>query len=426
MKVVIVNKSVEGGGAAVAALRLFNALKSNGTDVHMLVQNGTSNEANIHSLSVNRNARRKAFQRFINERLYFLPFEKNKNVRFTFSPAVSGIDISEHPIIQEADVIHLHWINHGFLSLSNLKQLFALKKPIVWTMHDMWPFTGGCHYAGVCSNYIDHCGNCVFLRWSHPNDLSARIHKRKLKIWDKAQIHAVSCSQWLGSLAQHSSLLRKHNISSIPNPINTAVFKPKDKTESRKSLGLPLDKKLLLFGAANIADPRKGSRFLKEAVQHLNLKHPELKDEIELVIFGKSRSKCRNEYPYKAHYLSFISSTEQMVDLYNAADASILPSLQDNLPNTVMEALSCGTPSVCFSVGGVPEMIQHQKTGYLAMMENSIELAEGIHYVLYNENRNNLGENARKFVLENYSHQVISEKYTKVYESAIANFKANE
>jgi glycosyltransferase involved in cell wall biosynthesis len=419
LKIVIVNKSAKGGGAAVASNRLYSALKSIGAKVHMLVEKPVDKESEINSLSSSKYDKKKVFKRFIAERLYFLPYEKNKKVRFAFSPAVAGINISKHPLIQEADIIHLHWINHGFLSLKNLKQLFALNKPVIWTMHDMWPFTGGCHYAGECNHYIDTCGLCPFLKRAHSKDLSVKIHNKKAKIWENANIHAVSCSKWLGSLAQESSLLRRKKISSIPNPIDTDIFAPKDKMQCRKELGLPMDKKLLLFGAAKISDPRKGVRYLMEAVEILDIKYPELKKEMELVIFGKNDEKELRKFPYKVHPLSFISSTEQMVKLYNSADAFVLPSLQDNLPNTVMESLSCGVPVVSFSVGGVPEMIEHQKNGFLAHKKNSEELAKGIYHILFHPKPETLKSNARDFVLNNYSYKVIAEKYMQIYHAAL-------
>ncbi len=419
MKILIVNKSATSGGAAVAASRLHNCLKENNIEVKMLVEDTVDNNNEIASVSNTKLAKKKALNRFINERLYFLPFEKSKNVRYKFSPAISGIDISTHPLVKEADIIHLHWINHGFLSLKNLDQLFKLKKPIVWTMHDMWPFTGGCHYANECNHYIDDCGNCPFLRWSNNKDLSYRIHQKKMKVWSKANIHAVACSKWLGSLAQESSLLRRKKISSIPNPIDTNLFKPHNKEECRKELKLPLDKKLILFGAADISDPRKGARYLMEALHILDIRHPEIVNDVELVIFGKTKDMDLSKYPYKVHKMNFINNNDQMIKLYNTADAFILPSLQDNLPNTVMEAQSCGIPVVSFRVGGVPEMIDNNKNGFLTTMKDSDGLALSIHKALFHSNIKSIKENARNSVEENYSNKVIAEKYHNLYNSLL-------
>ncbi|WP_075591053.1 glycosyltransferase family 4 protein [Labilibacter marinus] len=419
MKVLIINKSASNGGAAVAARRLFNALKSNGTDVKMLVEDCSDTAQDIACVANNKVKRRASFKRFVYERLYFLPFERNKSVRFQFSPAVAGLDLSNHPWVQEADIIHLHWFNQGFISLKGLDKLFQLNKPIVWTLHDMWSFTGGCHYSGSCSEYVEHCGHCPFLRYRHNTDLSYTIHQRKKKIWKKAEMHAVTCSKWLGSLAKESTLLRGKKISAIPNPIDSELFKPIDQLETRKKLGLPLDKKLLLFGAANINDPRKGIKYLVHALEILEIKQPELKSKFELVVFGKSNKAFLKNIPFKIHEMNFISNNEELVRLYNAADAFILPSLQDNLPNTVMESLSCGTPVISFKIGGVPEMISHRKTGYLADAKNSDHLSKGIYITLFKSHNEKMQQDAREFVLNNYSNQIIAEQYQNVYTSLV-------
>ena len=223
--------------------------------------------------------------------------------------------------------------------------------------------------------------------------------KKKMKIWSKANIHAVSCSKWLGSLAQESSLLRKKKISSVPNPINTDLFAPYNQDECRKDFGLPLNKKLILFGAADISDPRKGARYLMEALHILDIRYEELVNEVELVIFGKTKDMDLSKYPYKVHKMSFINDTQQMIKLYNTADVFILPSLQDNLPNTVMEAQSCGIPVVSFSVGGVPEMIENNKNGFLTTMKDSDGLALSIYKALFHPDIKKIKENARNSVL---------------------------
>ncbi|TLX70967.1 glycosyltransferase [Labilibacter sediminis] len=417
MKVVIINKSATGGGAAVAAKRLYEALEVNGIKASMLVQDEIKDSTSIQSLSNSKREKRKSFLRFIQERLYFLPYEKNKSIRYSFSPAIAGIDISKHPLVQEADIIHLHWINHGFLSIDTLEKLFALGKPVVWTMHDMWPFTGGCHYAVACHEFIESCGFCPFLRKSFKDDLSSRIHAKKRLVWKKANLNAVSCSNWLGSIAQESSLLRQKKISSIPNPINTQVFSPKDSKKCREELGLPKDKKLLLFGAANISDPRKGSKYLIESLNILDQKHPHLKDEFELVVFGKSNKKQLKRFPFKVNSMKFISCTDELVKLYSAADAFVLPSLQDNLPNTVMESLACGVPVIGFRVGGVPEMIEHQKSGFLAEARDSESLANGIVDVLFHDNLNSYKKAARSFALDNFDNKVVADQYIALYSS---------
>ncbi len=417
MKIVLVNKSASGGGAAVACYRLYQALKNTDIKVSMLVEQTDNTKTDISALYFSSASNKKALCKFIGERLYFLPYERDKSVRFQFSPAVAGSDISKHPLIQEADIIHLHWINHGFLSLKNLNKLFKLNKPIVWTMHDMWYFTGGCHYAGECDNFKNSCGNCHFLKKPHSKDLSYKIYTKKQALWNYAEIYPVACSNWLKTKATESSLLKEKQTISIANPIDIQKFKPLNQLECRKKLGLPIDKKLLLFGAANINDSRKGIKYLLNALKIFHNKHSKTTSDLELVIFGKTKEINTNEYPYKVHLLNFIKDEEQMVNLYNSADAFVLPSLQDNLPNTVMESLSCGVPVIAFNIGGVPEMITHQKNGYLASIKNSDDLSSGIYDVLYNLSTPDLKEYARKTVVTNYSNDIIAQQFLDLYKN---------
>jgi hypothetical protein len=194
------------GGAAIACLRLLAILEqSEGIKVTMLVQEKKRDNPNVKAIAETWLQKKLAFVRFVRERLYFIFQEKNKEVRFAFSPANSGIDISEHPLVQEADIIHLHWINFGFLSLKSLNKLFALNKPIVWTLHDMWAFTGGCHYSGECDRYTQSCGHCPQLKSQQDWDISRWVWWRKAKAWKNLNLTIVTPSQWLADCARNSS-----------------------------------------------------------------------------------------------------------------------------------------------------------------------------------------------------------------------------
>ncbi|MBI9062385.1 MAG: glycosyltransferase family 4 protein [Marinilabiliaceae bacterium] len=419
MKVLLINKTDSGGGAAVAANRLNHALRSQGIDASLLVQDASSHEEGVFPVGKGYLYRQKAFARFAWERLCFLSHEKNASVRFAFSPANTGMDISQHPMVQEADVIHLHWINQGFLSLDTLKQLFSLGKPVVWTQHDMWSFTGGCHYAGTCLEFLEFCSYCPFLKKPAKKDLSAQVFAKKRKLYNAAPLHIVTCSKWLRTQSQDSKLLRNKPFYNIPNPIDTSFYKPLNKLEVRDKLGLPKDKKLILFGAANVNDPRKGMRYFMEALTTLSENFPVVKENTELVVFGKMNKESAKQFPFKTHSLSFVSDPQTIVDLYNAADIYALPSLQDNLPNTVMEAMACGTPVVGFSIGGVPEMITHQESGYLAEVKNSLSLATGIYETLFLSDLDKMSKNARKKTLECYTEEIVAAQYLEVYQKAL-------
>ncbi|HLW08173.1 MAG TPA: glycosyltransferase, partial [Marinilabiliaceae bacterium] len=364
MRVVHINKSDLTGGAAVAASRIVSALRLMEVDATLLVAEKKSKNSWVESILHSRKDKIKLTFNFLYDILSFLPHEKNKRGRFAFSLARRGFNLSNHPSIKNADIIHLHWFNHGFLSLKGLKAILELGKPIVWTLHDMWSFTGGCHYSGGCTNFKQSCGQCPMLLEPRDNDLSALQHLRKMKMYKNAPLTFVTCSNWLGQLANSSSLAREIPIQTIHNPINTDLFAPASRIDARRKLGLPLDKMIILFGAANVLDPRKGMKLLIHALNELTQKS--YRDQIELVIFGKTPSDMEEQLPFPATLMHYVSKTDTLVNLYNAADLFVLPSLEDNLPNTVMESLACGTPIAAFRIGGVPEMVAHGTCGYLA------------------------------------------------------------
>ncbi len=419
MKILHINKHDSGGGAAVAALRIHRALISHGIDSKFLVLNKQGNDPQTYAIGQGMCHTAKCFYQFVSERIKFLKDEKEASLRYAFSPASAGFDITLHPLVQEADILHLHWINQGFLSLEDLDRLFKLKKPIVWTLHDMWPFTGGCHYAGSCMEFNEHCGYCPFLKNPGKKDLSNRIYLKKKKIYSQSLLNVVACSKWLRSLSSESSLFQDFSVTNIPNAIDTNQFRPLDKTTCRLELNLPIDKKLVLFGAANLLDSRKGFRYLMEALNIIQENFPTLSAKIELIVFGKLKEDISRQLPFAIHNMKFINDTEKLVKIYNAADVFLLPSLQDNLPNTVMESMACQTPVVGFRIGGVPEMIVHEKTGFLAEARNSLSLATGLYETLFLNDTDQMGLAARERALELYSQKNVALQYQAVYNKAL-------
>lgn len=422
MKILLINTDDSMGGAAIACLRLLSVLEEEkDIEAKLLVQEKKRSRADVEAVAKSWFGKKKALARFAIERLYFRLFEQSKKVRFAFSPANTGIDISQHPLVQQADILHLHWVNFGFLSIESLKKLFSLGKPIVWTLHDMWAFTGGCHHSGNCENYQAHCGNCLpYLRNPSPNDLSARVWQQKNQIFGKfaklPPIQIIGCSQWLANRARKSSLFKHLPIGAIPNPLDITIFKPSAQAEARVKLNLPLDKKLILFAAAKVTVIWKGFSYFQEALQLLKeqISNPQ---DIELVILGESDEDLNKALPFRTHTLGRISDVDQVALIYSAADVFTISSIQENLPNTIMEAMACGTPAVGFEVGGIPEMIAHQQTGYLAAYKSAEDFATGIKWVLFEANAEVLANNARRKVLDNYSQQVVKEKYLEVYKA---------
>jgi len=293
------------------------------------------------------------------------------------------------------DVINLRSINNGYLKIETIAKF---NKPIVWTLHDMWAFTGGCHYNGDCINYTNSCGTCPQLHSNKEKDLSRWIWQRKAKAWQNLNLTVVTPSHWLAKCAASSSLLKDTRIEVIPYGLDTEQYKPIKKSVARSILGLPEDKQLILFGAMSAtSDPRKGFNFLQSALQKLS--QSGWGENVELVVFGSSKPINPIELGFNSHYLGRLSDDTSLALVYAAADVFVSPSVQDNLPNTVMESLACGTPCVAFDIGGMPDMIDHQQNGYLAKHFDVEDLASGIAWVLKDEERlQKLGVNGREKV----------------------------
>ncbi|SHN17943.1 glycosyltransferase [Mucilaginibacter sp. OK098] len=420
MKVTLINTADAGGGAPAACMRLLKALELKQVDVRLQVQDKKTGEPRVDSIADSSFGRLKAKFNFFYERLPFIWFKaKDKSVRFAFSTADAGTDISNQPDILSADVLHLHWTNSGYLSIKNLKQLFESGKPVVWTLHDMWAFTGGCHYSDECDHYINQCGNCWMLRDASDSDLSFNGWLRKNDMLKTAKnVVFVTCSHWLADVARTSFLLKGFRIETIPNPIDTAIFSAKDNITNRTKWGINPKSKIILFGAANIMDRRKGLPYLVEALNHLKNNYPDVQD-VEIVIFGKNKSFDTSLFPFKVYEVGIISSQADLAALYSLADVFVSPAIEDNLPNTVMEALACATPVVAFNTGGIPDMVEHLQNGYLAEFKSATDFAAGIHYALKPEHKENLAANARQKVLNTFTNEKVAEQYMAVYNSIL-------
>ena len=436
-KVLLLNTYYSMGGASIASKRLFEFLqKDPSLEVKLLVLKGSPDKyADKVSVIEEKSyiTSKKSFFNFTAERFYFLFYEVSKNVRFAFSPANTGFDISHHPWVQEADILHLHWINFGFLSIQGLQKLFALNKPIVWTMHDMWAFTGGCHYAQTCRNFEAQCGNCLYLRKASSKDLSYQILKKKTKqLAIKSPVHFVGCSQWIVSELQKSSFykqLSNAQASNIKNPIDHHIYKPILSSQLNQQFSLSTNKFKILFGAMSVKDERKGFKFLQEALSIIAHNHPQIAADLELVIFGKASENLNHLFQIPIKSLGMLNGDEVLVQVYNAVEVFITPSLNDNLPNTIAEAMSCGTPVVAFKTGGIPEMIDHQENGYLANFKSSEDLAKGILwlYTQWNSQKSNpqtpvyqtIRDSAQKKAVKAYDHNQVMLQYIQVYQTLL-------
>lgn len=414
MKVLIVNTSESTGGAAVAAHRLMDALRANGVEAEMLVRNRSTSDTLVHAPHC------KWWLKwcFLWERLViFIHLRFSRKGLFAIDIANVGTDITTRPEFKAADVIHLHWINQGWLSLKSLQRILQSGKRVVWTMHDLWPVSSICHYAEECTGFHNACGHCPQLPHPSSKDLSHQVWKQKEKVYRKGKITFVACSQWLATQARMASLSQGHRVVSIPNAIDTQVFRPMDHRAAREALGLPTDPnlKIVLFVAQQITNVRKGGPYLIEAFQKLLAAHPDYRHNTALLILGGAAEQYISSFDVPVFPVGYTEEVERIVQTYNAADLFVIPSVSDNLPNTIMEALACGVPCVGFAAGGIPEMIDHHSNGYVARAQDTQDLANGLHWVLQSD-ATTLQQAALDKVHRCYSQQSVAQQYLAIYE----------
>ena len=410
MKVLTVSATDRIGGAGIAAYRLHHALSRCGIEAEMLVWRKVTAEPKVHRLAAQFNRWQRARRRLA---------ERRHRQQLSNNPRQAGgeywsLNLSQYPIASvinayDADVVHLHWIGDNFLPI---QQLARIKAPIVWTLHDMWAFTGGCHYARDCERYIVACGDCPQLVKPALDDISARVNAAKRRAWTETSMTIVCPSNWLADCAAQSAVLRDKRIEVIANPIDHSAFKPIDKAAARKTFNLPLNKKLILFGAAGgTGDPRKGFTYLRQALQSLPAS-----SDIELVVFG-ARQKEDLSVNLPLHQVGALVDSVSLSLLYSACDVYVLPASHENLPNTLMEALSCGTPCVAFATGGVSDLVNHQQNGYLAKLKDAVDLLRGIQWTLEQDWS---PQRIHREMIDKCGWQQIGEQTIRLYQSLAA------
>lgn len=415
MKPLLINSFDIKGGAAIATHRLHQGLRSIGVDSWMRVQYKHSGEHHVlgpeTKLEKITALARPQIEALANK-LY------GNRPTSIYSPAL----LPNHSMAREADrmaadIVHLFWINAAFM---RVEAIADFKQPLVWTLHDMWPFTGGCHYDAECGKFRDACGACPVLQSDKTNDLSRRVWQRKQQSWEKLPLTIVATSQWLADMSRQSSLFKDKRIEVLPNPIDTSHYKPIDKHVAREAWNLPQDKNLLLFSAFRAtADKRKGNQFLVPALEQLA--QAGYGKDTELLVIGAHAPQEDIDLGMKIHYMGYLNDEISQILLYSAADVTVAPSMQENLSNTVMESLACGTPVVAFNIGGMPDLIDHQQSGYLAQPFDAYDLAQGIVWVLEDKERHiSLAKHARQQVEQKYSMEKVAMQYRSLYEELLA------
>lgn len=400
--------ATEGGGAGRAAQRLHRGLLARGLRSSYLVDKRVSQGQEIMRRSSPLFGRwGPQLYAYLDKLPIFLLYGKRGMPwSVNWMPRATAAAVNR----LNPDIVNLHWIGDSFVSLSELPRIHA---PLVWTLHDMWPFTGGCHYDEGCDRYRQSCGRCPQLGSSHERDLSRWVWTQKSRNWRNARMTIVAPSKWIAECARQSSLFGALQVEHIPNGIDTEVYQPLDKTKARARFDLPPDSTLILFGAAAMGrDTRKGLQLLPAAIEQIapRLAH------CTLVTFGSGAPESLPPFLVPARHIGEIHREADLAALYAAADVFVAPSLQDNLPNTVMEALACGTPCVAFNIGGMPDMIEHMRNGYLARPFESGDLAQGIAWVLENpERRRGLSESARRKVELEFPIRLQAQRYHRLY-----------
>lgn len=417
MRVLIVNTSEKKGGAAVAANRLAEALINNGVKAKMLVMEKQTSSIYVVSCVSHWWGR----FCFLFERLViWINNLFSRNNLFTVSIANTGSDITRTLEFREADVIHLHWINQGFLSLRSLRKILDSGKPVVWTMHDMWPLTAICHHSYDCMRFCEACGDCHFLRFPRRHDLSWSVLRKKVKLMQGHHVNMVAVSNWLAEKARQSTVTKNQNVTVIPNALPLSHFQARPRTASRELLALP-NRKIVLFGAARIDTPIKGLCYLLDAIKLLVERKTFQREELYLVLFGglKDESILQN-IPVDYSYLGFVKDEDYLSSIYSAANVVVSSSLYETFGQTLIEAQACGCIPVSFNNSGQCDIIEHKVNGYLAEYKSVESLADGLEWGL---NTDIPVSQLRANVVHKYSESVVARSYIDLY-NKIAKTKA--
>ncbi|MEQ9109289.1 MAG: glycosyltransferase family 4 protein [Rhodospirillaceae bacterium] len=425
MRIVLINTNDHHGGAARAAYRLHKGLREIGEDSTYFVKQKTIDDPSIQQFipdpSPQQVSHRKNARAKLDAAYNLYKDTRSPDIELFSQEQVDG---DEDFFIQRpsADIINLHWVAR-FVDYHKFFTATRTKCPVVWTLHDMNTFTGGCHYDQGCEKYTDVCGVCPLLGSNEEHDLARQVFDAKKRIfdsWPREMLHIVAPSIWLTNQAKKSTLLSKFDSTTIPNGIETDIFRPLGKSESRAALNLPQDAKIVLFVSNHIGLARKGFR---ELVHALSL----VPDNKDLMLLGVGDSHVLDiDAPFRIGQIDFLNNDHTTALLYSAADLTALPSKQDNLPNIILESMSCGTPIVGFDAGGIPDIIRHKENGFLGRAGSVGALASAISEALSDlEALSQCGERARSLMQKEYSLSTQGVAYKKLYESVIETARAS-
>ena len=414
MKILLVSTFDQRGGAAVAVKRLYKALKNESIDVSVLTFFESSYQEDYIPLSKYFWKKLGFWINFYTERLKVFFTVRKKEFLFKYSFGRFGLNICEMKQVLEADVIHFHWVSFGLISINSITKL-STQKPVIWTIHDFWPFTGGCHLPFHCLEFQRSCQSCHYLNGK--SNVSNKNWRYKQKILGKSNIHFGTVSQWQLKQVNSSSILKEAKSFYLGNPLDLNTYKPhaKQRDDLLRSKGLEPTKFYIAFGAPKLTDDAKGVKFLIDAITLSN----ELQIPIHLLIFGESGTENLDQLRHDKTLLGRIESENQMVDIYQTADCFLQTSLQETLSYTVMESMACGTPVVAFDSGGVTDMIEHGKNGYLTELRNIQGLVDGFKFIKERNDRQAMGIDARAKILSLFDQKIIAQRHQNIYQKVM-------
>jgi len=397
-------------GAGIAAMRIIKAQRSCGIDAKMFVVLKYTDYPYVCRVS----KIKEFYVKFLNEISTIILKKLNKSTNpIVHSINLFGGGLHKHINKIDCDVVHLHWVNSEMLSI---RQIAKIKKPVLWTLHDSWAFCGAEHYQNGMEDeaYIKNYMTNPYRGFN----INRWVLKRKKCCWKNNQFYIVTPSQWETVCAQKSDLFRNNKSTTVPNCLDTNVFKPIDKLTAREILHLEKDKKYILFGAfGGIYNTIKGGDLLIEALKIFAEKYE--KTNVELLIFGASRQAGFPDLDFPVHFLGRILDETTMSLIYNSANVMLVPSRMDNLPQTATEPASCGIPIVCFNIGGLIDIVEHKRTGYIANKFDVANFAEGINWVLNEADITLLSKQTREKALSNYNEAKCADAYFRIYKSIL-------
>lgn len=414
MKIALVNTYDQKGGAARAVWRLYCGLRAVGAEATLLVQERTADDPSVISVSSPPAGLFNPLRPYVD---FAIPFPMTRQ-RVLFSTALLHDGLLRELGRIRPDVVHLHWITGGFIRLETLPHL---REPLVWTLHDMWPLTGGCHYTGECTRHLDQCGKCPLLHSARENDLSRSVFLRKQKVYQNLpNVILTAPSRWMADRIAESPLMGRFPVRVVPNGLDTAIFTPGDPKEARRRLNLPADKRIILFGAIRATEtPSKGFSLLTEALRRIQ------RNDILLVVYGSDGPARTDISGLDVRFTGHVADPHKLVDLYTAADVTAVPSRQEVFGQAATESMACGTPVAAFDANGLRDIVVHEQTGFLARPFETASLAEGITWLLEDDSRRQaLGRKARERMTGQMDFRVIARRMMDVYDEALHGRKS--